>query len=99
MTQPVSDRPDFWNGVYNAFHRHDPPRPSIWNEEPTPFFTRSISWLRHGGVTTVMDAGCGDGRNLGPLIKAGFAVTGVDFSSTALACSAKNYPHASNLRL
>lgn len=46
-----------------------------------------------------MDAGCGDGRNLAPLIHAGLQVSGVDFSNAALDYCKKNYPDCSNLEL
>lgn len=37
-----------------------------------------------------MDAGCGDGRNIKPLLAAGFTVVGLDISQVALANCQKN---------
>ena len=36
-------------------------------------------------MKTVIDVGCGDGRNLCALVRAGFICAGIDLSSTALA--------------
>jgi ubiquinone/menaquinone biosynthesis C-methylase UbiE len=47
----------------------------------------------------VMDAGCGDGRNISPFLEQGFDVTGVDESRYALEICRKNYPDAKNLKL
>ena len=74
--------PAAWDAVYGAF---DGPRFSIWKEEPTAFFVEKIEFLRNAGVQTVLDAGCGDGRNLLALARAGFEVVGMDSSETAIA--------------
>ena len=59
---------------------------SVWNETPRPFITspQMIDSLKRNGVRVILDAACGDGRNLIPLAKAGFRVTGLDFSPEAL---------------
>ena len=64
MVETVSDNPSYWNQVYEQFHKGNPSRMSVWNEEPTPFFTRLIDFLKYSGVKTILDAGCGDGRNI-----------------------------------
>jgi len=61
-----------------------------------PFFANKIDYLKHKKVKTVLDAGCGDGRNFLDFAKAGFKVTGVDLSDSALnKCKkySKNYPN------
>lgn len=88
-----------WNKVYDAFHSSDPARMSVWNEEATPFYVRLIDFLKHQGVKTVMDAGCGDGRNIKPYVEAGFQVIGVDGSSSAIEVCKKNLGNPSNLKL
>ena len=99
MSNPISDHSEYWNNVYSGFHESQPSRKSVWNEQPTPFFERLMPFLKFKGVKTIMDAGCGDGRNLAPMINASFDVLGVDSSSKALAYCRNNYPHSKNLRL
>ena len=99
MDNYVSEDPFYWDKVYSLFHTFNAPRDSVWNEQPTPFFQRFIPFLKHNGVKKVMDAGCGDGRNLAPFIQAGFQVSGVDFSNAALDYCKKNYQYCSNLEL
>ncbi|MFA5021841.1 MAG: class I SAM-dependent methyltransferase [Patescibacteria group bacterium] len=99
MTKKNSDDSVYWDRVYAAFHQGTAPRESVWNEESTPFFSKSISWLKFLDVKNVLDAGCGDGRNLAPFIQAGFEVIGVDYSTTAIECCKRNYPNVSNLKL
>jgi len=88
-----------WDRVYQAFHSNRPTRKSVWNEKPTPFFGRFLEFLKHEGVRTVFDAGCGDGRNLGPFLDAGFAVIGMDASRAALEACKKHYGGDPKLRL
>ncbi|SRR3989344_1840776 len=76
-----------WNEVYSKFEGN---RKSVWREEASPFFTSKIDYLKHLGLKTVLDAGCGDGRNLVEFAKAGFNVTGIDFSESALERCKKN---------
>src|SRR3989344_3330119 len=70
-----------WNDVYDKFYGN---RRSVWRENATPFFTNKIDYLKHKKVKTVLDAGCGDGRNLIAFANAGFEITGVDISDIAL---------------
>ncbi len=94
-----SDENVYWNNVYSKFHNAKPKRESVWNEKATLFFTRLIPFLKHKGMKTVMDAGCGDGRNLGPFIEAGFDVIGVDYSGVALKICRSHFRNVNNLRL
>ena len=89
----------YWDDVYDRFHQHNTPGKFVWNEQPTPFFVRLIDWLKYMGVKSVMDAGCGDGRNLKPLIEAGFDVMGVDYSRRAIECCGRRYADDENLEL
>lgn len=99
MNGILSDTPMYWNRVYSEFHGNAPARTSVWNEKPTPFLARSTDWLLTLGVRNILDAGCGDGRNLTPFVDAGFDVTGIDYSSQAIDCCRKNLPDAHNLTL
>ena len=61
-----------WNKVYDEFKGN---RLSVWREHATPFFADKIEHLKHLKFKHVLDAGCGDGRNLIEFAKAGFDVT------------------------
>lgn len=62
----------------------------LWQEDPIPILDGVVKELRARDVRSVVDLGCGDGRNLAALIDAGFTCTGVDISPTGLehACRA-----------
>lgn len=96
---PISEDPNYWNTVYDSFYQDNPQRKSVWNEEPTPFFGRLIDFLRYSGVKTIMDAGCGDGRNIKPFLESGFHVIGVDASSSAISICKKHFGDHSELEL
>ncbi len=49
-------------------------------EEPHEDIEKVIDYFKKGGVNKVLDLGCGIGRNMIPLAKAGFKMTGVDLS-------------------
>ncbi len=52
--------------------------------EETEFLTWTFRELCQRSVTDVLDVGCGTGRNLIPLVREGFAVTGLDNSTGML---------------
>ncbi|MFD6548526.1 class I SAM-dependent methyltransferase [Streptomyces sp. NPDC058398] len=58
------------------------PPTSLWQDEPIPLAAEALEFLREHGADTMIDLGCGDGRNLPPFIRAGLHVTGVDASPT-----------------
>ena len=70
-----------WNAVYTEFLGGGR---SVWRENATPFFANKIDYLKHKKVKTILDAGCGDGRNLIVFANAGFKITGVDVSDASL---------------
>lgn len=51
---------------------------------PAPFLIRNIKYLKENKITTVLDAGCGQGRNLLYLLNEGFYVIGIDGAPNAL---------------
>ncbi|MEA3329601.1 MAG: class I SAM-dependent methyltransferase [Nanoarchaeota archaeon] len=99
MPESKSINPTYWDKVYLGFHQEKPFRASVWNEEPTSFFVRLIPFLKYKGIQSILDAGCGDGRNLTPLIESGFDVIGVDSSEEALHYAKHNNADARNLKL
>jgi SAM-dependent methyltransferase len=56
----------------------------LWPTEPTLRWLNQEIWLREG-IRVVLDAGCGDGKNMTALIEEGFFPIGFDASPTALA--------------
>jgi ubiquinone/menaquinone biosynthesis C-methylase UbiE len=73
-----------WSIVYDNFSPAKAKRDSVWKEEPTPFFRRLIPWLKDQGVKSYGIMGCGDGRNIKPFLDAGFNVTAIDGSESAI---------------
>lgn len=57
----------------------------LWQEDPIPVIPPAIEALKKRNIRTVVDLGCGDGRNLAALADAGFNATGVDIAPTGLA--------------
>ncbi|MEU0597385.1 class I SAM-dependent methyltransferase [Streptomyces sp. NPDC006393] len=56
----------------------------LWQEDPIPVIPQTIDVLTEHAVRTVVDLGCGDGRNLAALTDAGFNAMGVDIAPTGL---------------
>lgn len=67
-----------WEPIYHSIKAE-----RLWPIEPT-ICTLNLELWREEGITTILDAGCGDGKNLAWLIKQGFFGIGVDASTTAL---------------
>lgn len=81
-----------WDKVYKDFKGK---RFSVWKEDTTLFFKNKIPFLKKNGVKKILDAGCGDGRNLLTFAKAGFEMVGMDSSKEACQRAqrvAKRYP-------
>jgi len=85
-----------WDKAYNCYKGK---RISVWDNKADQFFVSKIKYFKSKKIKEVLDAGCGDGRNLLPFIKAGFNVTGVDVSNAGLDKCKKLYGKLSNLRL
>lgn len=67
-----------WEPIYHSIEAE-----RLWPSEPT-ISTLNLELWREEGITTILDAGCGDGKNLAWLIEQGFWGIGVDASTTAL---------------
>lgn len=90
---------EYWDKVYDLFHTSNPPRMSVWNEKPHPSFSRDIDFLKYKGVRNVLDAGCGEGREIKPFHDAGFHIIGVDASQSALKIFGEHFKGSKNVTL
>jgi len=90
---------EYWDSVYDAFHKNNPPRMSVWNKKPHPYFSRLIDFLKYKGVKNVLDAGCGEGRESKPFHDAGFHIIGVDASQSALKLFREHFMESKNITL
>jgi len=70
-----------WDKVYKNFKEN---RLSVWSEDASLFLKNKIEFLKGKNIKRILDAGCGDGRNLLVFAQAGFEVVGIDISSSAL---------------
>ncbi len=66
----------FWDGRYAGS--------LLYGTEPTSVARRLAPFFRSQGVRTILDAGCGSGRDALFYAQEGFAVTGVDLSGQAV---------------
>ncbi len=66
----------FWDGRYA--------QSLLYGTEPTSLARRLAPFFRSQGVRTILDAGCGSGRDALFYAREGFAVTGVDLSGQAV---------------
>jgi len=57
---------------------------TLWQDDPISIMPEVIEAIRQRGLRTVIDLGCGDGRNIAALANAGFICAGIDLSKTAL---------------
>ena len=55
-----------------------------WLKKPVPFVAEALSFFKERGVQTILDLGCGMGRNSVHLAEQGFHVIGIDTSASAL---------------
>lgn len=57
---------------------------SLWKDDPIEFLPGKVETLKAFGVRNILDAGCGDARNLVFLARHGFNCTGLDISPAGL---------------
>ena len=68
---------EFWNARYT--------QGLIYGTEPTSVAPRIAAVFRTAGVSTILEAGCGSGRDALYYVRHGFQVTGLDVSEQAVA--------------
>ncbi len=68
---------EYWDDKYKT-------KGEIWGRFPSPHLDDLACFLRKNGVDNILEVGCGYGRDLAFLSKAGFDCTGVDPSSEAI---------------
>ncbi len=59
-------------------------RPDFFGAEPSEFGVRAAATLEQHGLHTILELGCGQGRDTFMLLQRGFAVTAVDYSEAGL---------------
>jgi SAM-dependent methyltransferase len=72
----MNDQEHPWEKIYRSQGR-------VY-QELLPFFAPLVADLQRRGVRRVLDLGCGNGRHLVHLARAGFNVTGLDISPSGL---------------
>ena len=83
MTGPPSSRGNRPEGRELAWDRYWSEAYRPGNEHPGAFTRWAAGFLRASGARSVLDLGCGPGRDMTFLLEQGFAVTGVDGSRVA----------------
>lgn len=77
-----------WGEAYEAHasHAHSVEPEFLWDQRPHPFLEELdfVHRLRNRRAETIIDAGCGDGRNSLFLAQCGFSVLGVDISKKGI---------------
>jgi SAM-dependent methyltransferase len=73
---PVSVERHPWEEIYRT--------QGLVFQELLPFFAPLVETLAYRGVRRVLDLGCGNGRHVVHLVKAGFNVTGLDISISGM---------------
>ena len=72
--------PDAWEQIYR-----DSGESPVWSQTPIPVFPAVLAAIKARARRTVVDLGCGEGRNLLPLAEAGLICVGIDASESAIA--------------
>jgi SAM-dependent methyltransferase len=98
MTSPTQQSVDVLGGGVDSNVRPDPelqgydlpyhwflPRDSVWTRIHDAYVRRAVQLVTETKPRRVVEVGCGDGWNCHQLVKAGIAVTGVDWSKKGIA--------------
>jgi cyclopropane fatty-acyl-phospholipid synthase-like methyltransferase len=79
---PSLEQKYHWNEI---FAQHT----AFFGEESSDFAKRSLNLFRQEGVRSVLELGCGQGRDTLVFLQNDFAVTSLDYSKTAIAAIKK----------
>lgn len=79
--------PDHW-----IDHIRDPDAP--FTKLHAYYVDRVIAIILASGARTVLEAGCGDGWNVGRMVEHGLAATGIDWSANAIGYASRLVPGA-----
>lgn len=71
-------------GWEQAYEHATPIAGRLWEKEPITLLGDALAYFSSLEATRILDAGCGDGRNLNVLLEKGYVATGADFSMSAL---------------
>ncbi len=83
-------------GSFRALHRLNPTRLAFIRRRMLDYFRRDPALLRPFLDLRLLDIGCGGGLMAEPMARLGFAVTGIDAGSEAVAAASE---HARNVQL
>jgi len=78
--------PEWWNesGAFRPLHRLNPARIEYIRDRLAAHFDRDIRTRAPFAGLSLLDIGCGGGLICEPMVRLGFAVTGIDADTTAL---------------
>ena len=76
---------DKYGHGWEMAYQHGSQDQSLWKEQPIEFLPGKVPTLKSLGVRSILDAVCGDARNLLFLAQQGFNGTGLDISPSGLA--------------
>lgn len=80
--ETIVEQSSLLSGWEKAYSKHS--STTLWQDEPISIMSEVIEIINQRGLRTVIDLGCGDGRNIVALVNAGFICAGIDFAKTAL---------------
>ena len=83
MTEMINtEQSSMQSGWEEAYSKHG--ENTLWQDEPISVIPEVIEIIHKRELKTVLDLGCGDGRNIAAFAKAGLTCAGIDMSKTAL---------------
>jgi 2-polyprenyl-6-hydroxyphenyl methylase/3-demethylubiquinone-9 3-methyltransferase len=78
--------PEWWNenGAFRPLHRLNPARIEYVRDRLAGHFARDVKTRAPFAGLSLLDIGCGGGLMCEPMVRLGFAVTGIDADATAV---------------
>lgn len=81
--RPKTEQKSHWDKVFSK-------DTAFFGEEPSEFAKKSLELLRRKGLHSVLEMGCGQGRDTFFFARGGLRVTALDYAETAIAALRKN---------